>query len=131
MSSALSLRQFIGRVSTGHGKSARGPTPSVSMLEFGAFSIDLARRTATLRGQTLDLTPEELDVLIFLAGHPQSMITPHTMLSTKTNQLHQTEFLKTLLSLRAKIDAAAGPGTHYLRTESWVVYRFDPTPTAT
>jgi hypothetical protein len=32
----------------------------------------------------------------------------------------------TLISLRKKLDAA-GPGKHYLRTEPWIIYRFDPT----
>jgi hypothetical protein len=39
--------------------------------------------------------------------------------------LHQTEFWKALLGLRKKIDALSS-GKQYLRTEPWVVYRFDP-----
>jgi hypothetical protein len=35
-----------------------------------------------------------------------------------------------LLSLRKKLDEA-GAGKHYLRTEPWIVYRFDPTPSST
>jgi hypothetical protein len=33
------------------------------------------------------------------------------------------------MSLRKKL-VAAGQGKHYLRTEPWVVYRFDPTPSS-
>jgi len=98
------------------------------MIEFGDFKIDLDGRTVTLCGQELRLTSEEFDVLVFLAGHPQSLVTPRTMLATiwTANRLRQTEFLRALLSLRKKLDAA-GSGKHYLRTEPWVVYRFDPT----
>jgi len=98
------------------------------MIESGDFKIDLAERTVTLRRQELRLTSEEFDVLVFLAGHPRRLVTPHTMLATSwtANGLRQTEFLRALMSLRKKLDAA-GHGKHYLRTEPWVIYRFDPT----
>jgi two-component system, OmpR family, KDP operon response regulator KdpE len=98
------------------------------MIESGDFKIDLAARTVTLRGENLSLTAEEFDVLVFLAGHPQRLVTPHTVLATSwpANGLRQTEFLRVLMSLSKKLDAA-GQGTHYLKTEPWVIYRFDPT----
>ena len=101
------------------------------MIESGDFKIDLAARTVTLRSQNLSLTAEEFDVLVFLAGHPQRMVTPHTMLTTSwtANRLRQTEFLRVLMSLRKKLDAA-GQGKHYLKTEPWIIYRFDPTSSA-
>jgi DNA-binding response OmpR family regulator len=97
-------------------------------IEFGDFRIDFDERTVTLDGQELQLTPEEFDVLVFLSSHPQSMVTPRTRLATSwtANRLRRTEFLTTLISLRKKLDAA-GPGKHYLRTEPWIIYRFDPT----
>src|SRR5581483_782023 len=97
-------------------------------IQSGDFTIDVARRSVSLGGQELRLTSEEFDVLLFLAGHPQRLVTPRTMLATSwnPNRLRQTEFLKVLLSLRAKLDAV-GPGRHYLRTEPWVFYRFNPT----
>jgi len=99
------------------------------MIESGDFKIDLDNRTVTLCGQDLRLTSEEFDVLVFLASHPQSLVTRRTMLATSwsANRLRQTEFLRVLISLRKKLDAA-GPGKRYLRTEPWVIYRFDPTP---
>lgn len=99
------------------------------VLESGDFRIDLHSRAVTLRGEVLELTFEEFDVLVFLVNHPQRLITRHTMLATTwaTKPPRQTEFLRVLLSLRKKLDAVAA-GEHYLRTEPWVVYRFDPTP---
>lgn len=98
------------------------------MIESGDFKIDLDERTVALRDQELRLTSEEFDVLVFLGGHRQSLVTPHTMLATTwtANRVRKTEFLRVLISLRQKLDAA-GPGQHYLRTEPWVIYRFDPT----
>lgn len=52
------------------------------VIESGPFKIDLRRRVATLRDQQLQLTSEEFDVLIFVAGHPQKLVTPNTVLST-------------------------------------------------
>jgi two-component system, OmpR family, KDP operon response regulator KdpE len=95
---------------------------------FGDFKIDLDERIVTLREHELRLTSEEFDVLVFLATHPRSLVTPQTMLarSSTANQLGQTKFLTTLVSLRKKLDAA-GHGKRYLQTEPWVIYRFDPT----
>jgi two-component system KDP operon response regulator KdpE len=98
------------------------------MIESGDFKIDRAKRTVTLRGEELRLSSEEFDVLVFLAGHPQRLVTPGTMLTTSwtANRLRRSEFLRALISLRKKLEAAS-PGKRYLRTEPWVMYRFDPT----
>ena len=101
------------------------------MIESGDFSIDLTRRTATLRGRALQLTSEEFDVLVFLVGHPKSFITPHTVLAKSDPRCTRAEIFWNLLSLRNKLDAAGGPGKHYLRTEPWIAYRFDPTSLST
>jgi hypothetical protein len=52
--------------------------------------------------------------------------TPLTTNSAKGSS-HRTNFLRSLLSLREKL-AAAGAGRHYLRTEPWIIYRFEPDP---
>jgi len=100
---------------------------AAEIIEVGDFAINTAERTATLQGQKLALTSEEFDVLVFLTTHPQRCVTPHTMLATSwtRDRLHQTEFLKALLSLRKKLESVA-TGKQYLRTEPWVIYRFDP-----
>jgi two-component system, OmpR family, response regulator RegX3 len=99
--------------------------------ECGDFSIDMRGRRVALRGQELELSTEEFDVFVFLASHSRGLVTSHTVLVTSwtTNRLRQTEFLKALISLRRKLETA-GPGKHYLRTEPWVVYRFNPISSA-
>ena len=101
--------------------------PLTGIIESGDFMIDLDERTVILRRQGLRLTSEEFDVLVFLIGHPQRLVTTHTMLATSwtANRLRRTEFLRVLISLREKLDAV-GQGKHYLGTEPLVVYRFDP-----
>lgn len=103
------------------------PKPDAAVIEIGDFRIDLARRSVTLRGRELRLAPDEFDLLVFLTSHPKKMVTPATTLSTNWpgQGVRQTDFFRVLLSLRKKLDES---GTHYLRTEPWIVYRFDPAP---
>jgi len=97
------------------------------LMQFGHFKIDVVARTASLNGHDLHLSVEEFDVLMFLTEHRQRLVTSHTVLKSCTPKgLRETEFLKNLLSLRSKLEAA-GSGKHYLRAEPWVIYRFDPT----
>ena len=130
MTSKWRLRQlFAAKNDRSPGrKVAEQSVALTGMIESGDFKIDLATRKVTLRGEDLSLTSEEFDVLVFLAGHPQRLVTPHTMLATSlsANGFRQTEFLRVLMSLRKKLDAA-GHGKHYLQTEPWIIYRFDPT----
>ena len=99
------------------------------IIEMGDFRINLADRTATLRAQKLSLTWEEFDTLVYLVNHPQRLITRQTTLTTNSAEgwPHLANFLRNLLSLRDKLDAA-GEGKHYLRTEPWIIYRFEPNP---
>jgi DNA-binding response OmpR family regulator len=85
------------------------------------------RRTATLRGRELHLDRAEFDMLVFLAAHPKQLVTPQTMLATRWLQTgaRQSQFMRVLISLRNKLEAC-GSAKHYLRTEPWIFYRFDP-----
>ena len=82
---------------------------STETIEIGDFLINTAKRTATVRGEDLRLTSEEFDVLVFVTNHPQRCVTPRTMLppSSTGSGVHQTEFLKALLSLRKKLETTA------------------------
>lgn len=101
-------------------------------IDIGDFKIDTNRHRAFLQGQPLDLTLEEFDLLVFLIANRQRFVTPHTMLATKWTEgrPYQIEFLRVLLSLQRKLETAAA-GQHYIRTEPWVVYRFDPAASTT
>jgi|SRR5690348_9995381 DNA-binding response OmpR family regulator len=104
-----------------------GTESTGEVLEVGDFRIDTRKHTATLGGEPLELTGEEFDVLVFLTSNPQRVVTPQTTLATHWTgaNTHQTQFLRVLLCLRMKLEAVA-TGQQYLRTEPWVIYRFDP-----
>jgi len=101
------------------------------IIEAGDFHLNVATRTAVLRGTTLELTASEFDLLVFLVNHPKHLVTPQTKLTTgwASSTIRQTEFLKTLASLRKKLESQ-GSGRCYIRTEPWVFYRFDVTASA-
>ena len=98
-----------------------------SVVQAGDFRLDLSRRTASLRGRELNLTPTEFDVLLFLTNHPTNVVTTSTTLLTnwEGRQLRKAEFLQILLSLRRKIAFNSGTNS-YLDTETLVLCRFNP-----
>jgi len=100
---------------------------SCERIELGDFQIDLQARTATLGGRELHLDHAEFDLLVFLVGHPKQLVTPQTMLATRWPErgARQSQFVRILMSLRSKLEAC-GSAKHYLRTEPWIFYRFDP-----
>lgn len=99
---------------------------TAEIIEKGDFRIDLAARRATVRGQELPLTSVEFDVLVFLVRHPKKLVTPRTLLTTnwQGQRTRQVEFLSVLLSLRKKLEGAGCAPC--IRTEPWILYRFDP-----
>jgi two-component system KDP operon response regulator KdpE len=97
-------------------------------VQAGDFRLDLSRRTASVRGKELSLSPTEFDVLLFLTSHPTNVVTTSTTLITywQGRQLRKAEFLEILLSLRRKIALNSGTNS-YLETETLVLCRFNPT----
>jgi len=126
---SIANRLFANRVQSSDGVRGDVSTrPAADVIEAGDFLINVPARKVTLRGQELDLTLAEFEVLVFLAGHPKSFVTPHTMLATNWTggQVRQLEFLRALLSLAKKLDSQSCATQHYIRTESCIFYRFDP-----
>jgi DNA-binding response OmpR family regulator len=120
MSELSGLRTWIAAATA----DGAGDEDAVSV---GDFRMDFAARRATVRGQELRLTGEEFEMLVFLIGHPRSVITPRTRLSTRWGGglVRQADFLRVFGQLRKKLESMEGC-SHYLRTEPWVVYKFDP-----
>jgi DNA-binding response OmpR family regulator len=96
-------------------------------IEAGDFRIDLRGRSVQLRGQNLQLTAAEFDLLVFLIRHPKKIISAHTQLVTRwgESRVRQTEFLRVLRELSKKLEGNSS-STRYIRTEPWICYRFNP-----
>jgi len=126
MASSSSMSEFPARSTYLHEAHGNGPADE-DLIVAGDFRIDLRTRQVSVRGQELRLKPEEFEMLVFMIGHPKSIITPQTRLTTRwsNTQVRQSDFLRVLAQLQKKLEGIEGC-SHYIRTEPWVVYRFDP-----
>ena len=98
----------------------------LSTLEDGDFSIDLAKRVVTVRGDEVHLTPKEFDLLVFLFRNRDKVVTHRAILAAiwGGNFTEQTEYLRVFVGqLRKKIETDPSKPRHIL-TEPWVGYRF-------
>lgn len=105
----------------------RNASDSPDIVRAGDFCIDVAARSAKVRGQELRLSGTEFDVLVYLASHRKRVVTAHTRLATKPEEcgVRQAQFLPALLSLRKKLEEAV-PEVRYIQTEAWLLYDFHP-----
>src|SRR5438105_3685388 len=54
----------------------RGPAePELSSFEAGDFRVDLESRRVHVRGREIRLTPKEFDLFVYMARHPNKVIT--------------------------------------------------------
>ena len=99
-----------------------------SSLAVGAFRIDFQQRRVQFGGSQFRLTPKEFDLFVFMARHPNRVLTHKTLLSAVWGETseEQPEYLRVFMGqLRKKFDRPAHP--RYIVTEPWVGYRFNPT----
>jgi two-component system KDP operon response regulator KdpE len=105
-----------------------GSSTEGSSLEVGDFRIDLDGRRVHIRGQEVRLTPKEFDLFVFLARHPNRVLTHRTLLEAVWGEAsqEQPEYLRVFMGqLRKKLEVDFS-NPRYLVTEPWVGYRFNP-----
>jgi two-component system KDP operon response regulator KdpE len=98
-----------------------------SVIEIGDFHIDTERRAVLVKSREVHLTPKEFDLLVYLAQRAGKVITHRALLSALWNESsnEQLDSLRVFVGhLRKKLEAD-GPA-HYIRTEHWIGYRFEP-----
>jgi DNA-binding response OmpR family regulator len=59
---------------------AAGPGRGTGIIEFRELMVDRHKRKVTMRGQRLELTPKEFDLLWLLADHPGKTFSRHELL---------------------------------------------------
>jgi len=97
-------------------------------LDVGDFRIDLDGRRVHIRGNEVRLTPKEFDLFVYLARHPNRVLTHRTLLEAVWGEAsqEQPEYLRVFMGqLRKKLEADPS-NPRYLVTEPWVGYRFNP-----
>lgn len=97
-------------------------------VESGDFYIHPQSRVVRVRGKEIHLTPKEFDLLVFMARHPNKVLTHRVLLNAVWGgeSVQQPEYLRVFINqLRKKIESADKP--QYIVTDPWVGYRFQPT----
>jgi two-component system, OmpR family, KDP operon response regulator KdpE len=127
MASMLSFREFTRQVEKLEERMPSLADGDERVFVSGDFRIDLGSQRVTVQSQELRLDEEEFEMLVFLAGHHTNIITPQTRLTTRWGREHirQSDFLRVLANLQRKLESIPG-GARYIRTEPWLVCRFDP-----
>ncbi len=98
-------------------------------IDIGDFHIDLAGHSVRVKDREVRLTPKEFELLVYLARHPEKVVTHRALLAAVwgANATEQPEYLRVFVGqLRKKIEPEE-KSVRYIRTEPWIGYRFEPT----
>ena len=104
-----------------------GETEAAS-FNAGDFRLDLEGRRVHVGGNEIRLTPKEFDLFVYMARHPNRVITHRTLLEAVWGEAsqEQPEYLRVFMGqLRKKLEPDPS-NPRYLVTEPWVGYRFNP-----
>jgi two-component system KDP operon response regulator KdpE len=122
----FNMPELLARVRAHLRRETKDRDSEADRLNVGDFVIDIVAHTVMVRGESLHLTPKEFDLLVIFARNAEKALT-HRVLARSVwgaSGDSQTENLRVLVAqLRRKIDT---PGKHYIQSEPWVGYRFQP-----
>ena len=107
-----------------------GPAGAQELESFdaGDFRIDMDARRVHTHGREVRLTPKEFDLFVYMARHPNRVLTHAALLEAVWGQAsqEQPEYLRVFMGqLRKKLEPDPS-NPRYLVTEPWVGYRFNP-----
>ena len=105
-----------------------GGETEMASFEAGEFRVDLEGRRVHARGNEVRLTPKEFELFVYMARHPNRVITHRTLLEAVWGEAsqEQPEYLRVFMGqLRKKLEPDPS-NPRYLVTEPWVGYRFNP-----
>jgi two-component system KDP operon response regulator KdpE len=100
----------------------------VTNIEIGDFLIDLEARRVTVRGREIHLSHKEFDLVVYWVRHPNKVITHRALLASvwADTPTAQADHLRVFVNhLMKKLEPEDG-SVHYIITEPWVGYRFEP-----
>lgn len=124
----FSVNELMARVRAALRRATAKEQPGVPVIEVGDFRIDVPGRTVAVKAREIHLTPKEFDLLVHLAKHPGKVMTHRALLAAVwgPNSVEQPEYLRVFVGhLRKKLEPGdASP--HYIVTEPWIGYRFEP-----
>jgi len=105
-----------------------GAEADIASFDVGDFRIDLEARRVHVCGTEVRLTPKELELFVYMARHPNRVLTHRTLLEAVWGEAsqEQPEYLRVFMGqLRKKLEPDPS-NPKYLVTEPWVGYRLNP-----
>jgi two-component system KDP operon response regulator KdpE len=124
----FSVNELMARVRAALRRVTTPPEEDASVIEEGDFRIDIPTRAVTVKTRGVHLTPKEFDLLVYLAKHSGKVLTHRTLLAAiwGPNSVEQPEYLRVFVGhLRKKLELE-DESVHYIITEPWIGYRFEP-----
>ncbi len=124
----FNINELLARVRAGLRRVTAVRQPAAQLIEIGDFQIDLEKHAVRVKNRDVHLTPKEFDLMVHLARHPGKVITHRALLSAVwgANSVEQPEYLRVFVGhLRKKLEADEN-APHYIVTEPWIGYRFEP-----
>jgi two-component system, OmpR family, KDP operon response regulator KdpE len=122
----FSVSELLARVRANLRRTAAQDAPA-ALVEEGDFYINPESRIVRVRGKDVHLTPKEFELLMFMARHPNRVLTHRVLLNAVWGgeSVQQPEYLRVFINqLRKKIESGDPP--RYILTDPWVGYRFEP-----
>jgi two-component system, OmpR family, KDP operon response regulator KdpE len=124
----FSINELLARVRAALRRTSTPEQLEIPIIDLGDFHIDIPARRVEVRHREVHLTPKEFDVLVYLARHPDKVVTHHALLAAVwgPNSVEQPEYLRVCVGhLRKKLEPDETT-SRYIITEPWVGYRFEP-----
>lgn len=122
----FAMQELLARIRAALRRSTSpAATPSIITAD---LTVDFTRRSVTVRGEPVHLTPKEFDVLRELAAAQGSPVTHRRLLQAVWGPDYgeETSYLRVVINqLRKKIEPDPNL-PRYILTEPWVGYRFLP-----
>lgn len=123
----FSVSELLARVRANLRRVAATQESPAAVVEDGDFYINPESRLVRVRGKEVHLTPKEFELLMFMARHPNKVLTHRVLLNAVWGgaSVQQPEYLRVFINqLRKKIESGDPP--RYILTDPWVGYRFQP-----
>jgi len=124
----FSPAELAARVGTVLRRTGRRPDDQAT-LEFGDLAIDMKAREIRLRGDLVETTPKEFDLLAFMASSPRQVFTREQLLaqvwSSSTAWQDAGTVTEHVRRVRRKIEPDPD-NPRWVRTVRGVGYRFEP-----
>ena len=124
----FSTGELLARIRAALRRSPPGMPEPKTKIEEGDFRIDLDAHSVAVAGREVHLTPKEFDVLVYMAQHPNKVLTHRAILNAVwgSTSVEQNEYLRVFVGqLRKKLEPEIS-SPKYILTEPWVGYRFEP-----